>query len=381
VNYSVGDIVLACDDATPQGEMLTILSIAGTTLTCTTNLVSSYTMVRNAKVQNQSHFTPRTTPTKAFMDTIIEMNEGVLDRDIHSSYRQNGVFHSEWLTRLISGAMNYPYFSMPLRYPFDTAYPVEFSYRGVCPFDRSKGDMLEFIWGSEWRDALDPLNGYRIWESVIDTIVNANTAAGAAPITATLAMQPRLITPVKWRITHTNITAFNIELIGIDETGTVRTENFTQALGWSGYSTYDYASITSIKITSRTGTGTGDTLTVTTQKDESRMSSDYDAWMDYEHGIFYAKSMIIQDGMKTLKATYRHSNYYTANKVIPNDIKKAMIFLCGIDLLSNERYGVNLPGGAVGDRVKLETQINTWNAQYKVTIAKRRISPGIGKYQ
>lgn len=135
VYYSVGDTIRIFDDTTPIGEELVVESLAGTIITCTTDLVNSYSRANHGKVQNLSHFTPRSIPSKSFIEDVMVMNEAVLDRDIHTSYRQAGIKVSQWGTTLIRGSVNYPYLSMPLRYPFDMQNPIQLSHLGMCPFD------------------------------------------------------------------------------------------------------------------------------------------------------------------------------------------------------------------------------------------------------
>ena len=372
VFYSEGDTVLIFDTATPIGEEHTIDSIAGTVLTMEDNLANSYTVARSAKVQNRSHWTPRSTPSHASVVDLIEMNEDVLDRDLHTTWKQDGKQTTEYITFLLRQSAPYPYYSFPLRYPFDTQTPMKFRMGGLLPLDPSKGDRLFYVWGAQWMDILDAKNGLTVWESCIDTIVSAESLSAASPITCTLAQSLRLATPLHWKLTHSNITAFSLVITGTKQDGTALVETFTEADLWEGYTAGFYNSITSIVFTRTTGLGTGDTLTVDTEKEASRMSGDYDCWIDYQHSIFYPKNIGIETGHKTAEATYRYSEYFVHGSALPKDVKKMMLYLCGVDILTNERYAVNLPGGGGTDHARIETQIHVWEANYKRMVAKRR---------
>ena len=381
VFFSVGDTILIADSATPIGEILVIESIASTTITCTTNLVNSYATSRNAKVEPQSHWTPRSSPPSDIIDDLIEMNEEVLDKDIHTSYKRYGISTTEYLTFLVRGGINYPYYSMPLRYPLDTQTPMEFKRKSVLPLDPSRGDKLFYLWGDEWKDALDPDSGIRVWEDVIDNLVTDFDMEDTAPFVITPITQPRISTTLRWSLTHANISAFQITIVGVDFQGNVKTEVITQANGWYGHTVNFFSSITSITVDSMTDDGENDTFNLTTEKDKSRMAGDYDCWIDYTHAIFYPKNLIVDSGQKTAEVTYRYSMYHSIGDRVPKDIQKMMLYLCGIDLLGNERYATNLPGGGGSDQTKVETQINTWTSAYNKMVAKRRVTITHSGYQ
>ena len=91
----------------------------------------------------------------------------------------------------------------------------------------------------------------------------AEDVSAAVPITFTLSLQPDVPRTLTWGfIAHTNVTAFHLVFLGEDARGNTIAETFTQATGWSGETINAYARITSIKLTSRTGTGATDTMKV-----------------------------------------------------------------------------------------------------------------------
>lgn len=86
--------------------------------------------------------------------------------------------------------------------------------------------------------------------------------SAATPIVYTIDKQPDCPRTIRWAITHSQITAFTLVIVGIDANGVSHTETFTQASGWNGETAYAYLKITSVTMTTRTGTGAGDTGTI-----------------------------------------------------------------------------------------------------------------------
>lgn len=83
------------------------------------------------------------------------------------------------------------------------------------------------------------------------------------PINFTISAQPDVPRTITWSFdSHNNITAFTIAIVGIDAQGFSRTVSITQASGWSGETSYAFATITSITMSARTGTGVGDTMDI-----------------------------------------------------------------------------------------------------------------------
>jgi hypothetical protein len=95
-------------------------------------------------------------------------------------------------------------------------------------------------------------------------ICSSADLSAVTPITFTLSTQPDIPRALSFVLTHTNITAFSITVTGIDSKGDSVTESFTETNGWSFTSKFAYSLITSIQLTSRTGTGIGDAINIGT---------------------------------------------------------------------------------------------------------------------
>ena len=95
-----------------------------------------------------------------------------------------------------------------------------------------------------------------------DSVVTAEDVSAAVPITCTIAAQPDVPRTLSWVITHTNITNFTLAILGVDAKGNKVTETFSQADGWSGETDAAFATVTSVTLSARTGTGATDTLNV-----------------------------------------------------------------------------------------------------------------------
>jgi hypothetical protein len=99
------------------------------------------------------------------------------------------------------------------------------------------------------------------------TGIRSNEALSAAtPITFTLTNQPDVPRTLKGHFdTHAQITAYSITITGTSAKGTTVTETFTEAVSpWDFETANAYALITSIIMTSRTGTGAADTMDIGT---------------------------------------------------------------------------------------------------------------------
>jgi len=93
--------------------------------------------------------------------------------------------------------------------------------------------------------------------------VNAEDLGAALPITCTLANQPDVPRTLQFTFSHgANISAFSVTIVGVDAKGVTQTKTYTQADGWTFWTDIAFATINSIIITSRTGTGVGETLSV-----------------------------------------------------------------------------------------------------------------------
>jgi len=87
--------------------------------------------------------------------------------------------------------------------------------------------------------------------------------SAATPITFTLDAQPDVPRTLTWAFdSHAQITEFDLEFIGVNAKGETVTETFDEGDGWSGETSNAFATITSIKLLTRTGTGVGDTMDI-----------------------------------------------------------------------------------------------------------------------
>ena len=87
--------------------------------------------------------------------------------------------------------------------------------------------------------------------------------SAATPITFTIDAQPDVPRTLSWAFdTHAQITEYDMEVIGVDAKGNTVTETWDETAGWSGETSNAFATITSIKMTSRTGTGAADTMDI-----------------------------------------------------------------------------------------------------------------------
>ncbi|MDD5061502.1 MAG: hypothetical protein PHN44_04370 [Candidatus Marinimicrobia bacterium] len=95
-------------------------------------------------------------------------------------------------------------------------------------------------------------------------VIDAGEALNAAlPITFTLAAQPDVPRTISLEfVSHAQITAYTLTITGVDAKGATVTETFTEADGWALETSNAYATITSIIMSARTGTGAGDTMNV-----------------------------------------------------------------------------------------------------------------------
>jgi len=100
--------------------------------------------------------------------------------------------------------------------------------------------------------------------AVSATHIRSNEDLSAAtPITFTIDAQPDVPRTLSGHFdAHTNITAYTIEITGVDAKGNTVTEIKTDADGWDWETSNAFATITSIKMTERTGTGVGDTIDI-----------------------------------------------------------------------------------------------------------------------
>jgi hypothetical protein len=87
--------------------------------------------------------------------------------------------------------------------------------------------------------------------------------SAALPITFTIDLQPDVPRRITFAFTsHAQITAYALNIRGITAQGEDVTEYFTTASGWTFTTAHAFATITAINLTTRTGTGAGDTMNV-----------------------------------------------------------------------------------------------------------------------
>lgn len=100
--------------------------------------------------------------------------------------------------------------------------------------------------------------------AVSATHIRSNEDLSAAvPITFTIDAQPDVPRTLSGHFdSHANITEYTIEIAGFDAQGNAITETMTEADGWDWETSNAFASITSITMTARTGTGVGDTMDI-----------------------------------------------------------------------------------------------------------------------
>lgn len=96
------------------------------------------------------------------------------------------------------------------------------------------------------------------------TFVRSNEDLSAAiPITFFLSSQPDVPRTLSFHFdAHAQITAYTVEVNGINSRSETVTETFTDASGWDWETSEAYAKIAYVKMTTRTGTGVGDTADV-----------------------------------------------------------------------------------------------------------------------
>ena len=87
--------------------------------------------------------------------------------------------------------------------------------------------------------------------------------AVATPFTFTIDAQPDVPRTLSGHFdTHANITAYTIDIVGVDAKGNSITETKTEADGWDWETNNAFAIITSITMSARTGTGESDTMDI-----------------------------------------------------------------------------------------------------------------------
>ena len=374
IYFRKGDEVIIWDDDEPTGESGVVASIAGLVVTLTDDLAFTYEAVKNAQMQNQSKFHARSKPTVTQVEALITANEGIIDEEVHTSFKSTGVRRQEWVTVEYSTHIRYPNLNSPIQYRFDTYRPIHFKASPMEPLSHLLSDVVEYIDGDSRVNIVNPLSGVLIWDQKVDTIVDGEDLSAGSPITCTLeSTSMRLARYLHFYLTHSNITEYTLVITGVKaEDGTALIETFTEDNGWEAYTQNAYSSIVSVVFTRDAGAGTDDVLILDTEPGTSRLSDSYDWWADYEHGVMYPKNTIIELGKKTIWAEYRQG-FYTSLGGVPDIIKRSCILLTAIDLLSNERYAHNLPGGeGAKSAIDLANQCTRWRKRYEKLISRKR---------
>ena len=94
-------------------------------------------------------------------------------------------------------------------------------------------------------------------------VVNNEDLSAGVPITFTIVAQPDVPRTLSGHFdAHVNITAYTIVITGVNAKGNVVTETMTEADLWDWETDNAFATVTSIIMTVRTGTGAGDTMDI-----------------------------------------------------------------------------------------------------------------------
>ena len=133
------------------------------------------------------------------------------------------------------------------------------------------GNQLHDNVGDNFADAGNETDAYSreiaYYDNLVVTtaahVVNNEDLSAGTPITFTLAAQPDCPRFISWHFdSHAQITEFTITIIGVNARGIDVTQTITEADGWDGEFAEAYATITSIIMSARTGTGALDTMDI-----------------------------------------------------------------------------------------------------------------------
>lgn len=371
-HFYAGAVVRIYDDASPLGENGTVLSVNGTAVILQSTPSGNYSVSRNAEMQNQCHFTPMTKPSNSEVESLIDDNEDIVDEELHTTFRQNGTLSTEYITPGLRGRFSYPHLSEPLRYGFDTINPIFFRHSPILPMDPSKGDELRVMTGqNSWPNVLEKDSGYLIWDDDGDTVVEEQSVNGTSNFTNPSF---RLAAPMHYDITMVSGTG-SLAINGTGYDGVRRSENITLTNGRTETaSTYAYSSVSTITVV-----GTAK-VEIDTRPYVSRQSDIYDFWIDNQHAIACSKKNILHQH-RSVRVRYR-KGYYSQLRGVPRYAKRMCVLLTAIDLLENERYALNLPGGeGEGSYIKITTVVSNWKKRYRQILEKKREFVGGAIYE
>ena len=102
---------------------------------------------------------------------------------------------------------------------------------------------------------------YNVLAITADNIVNNEDLSAGVPITFTIIAQPDVPRTLSMDFdSHLQITAYTIVITGVDSQGNVIVETFTEAVDpWNFETDAAFATVTTVIMTARTGTGAADT--------------------------------------------------------------------------------------------------------------------------
>jgi hypothetical protein len=93
-------------------------------------------------------------------------------------------------------------------------------------------------------------------------IRSAQDLSASVPIAFTIDAQPDVARTLSWSLGHSNITEYDITVVGVNSFGETITVSWNETAGWSGETSQAFLKVTSITLTARTGTGSGDTMNI-----------------------------------------------------------------------------------------------------------------------
>jgi len=93
-------------------------------------------------------------------------------------------------------------------------------------------------------------------------VVAAQALHLADPTNCVIAAQPDIPRTLSWTLTHPTLTAYTMDIVGVNAKGQPVTETFTEADLWAGETSNAFATVTSITVHDMTGAAAGDILDV-----------------------------------------------------------------------------------------------------------------------
>jgi hypothetical protein len=163
---------------------------------------------------------------------------------------------------------------------------------------------------------------------------------------------------------------------GTDVDGAHRSESVALSNGYTdSETTYAYREVGTVTLN-----GTAE-VEIDTRPVTNRQDDDYNFWIDNQHGIVCSKQSIVHSH-RTVRAKYRKSYYHMVGDTVPRYVKRMCVLLTGIDILENERYALNLPGGeGEGSYLKTSRAVENWKRRYRQILEKKREFVGGSWYE